>query len=82
MNPDEKTRIAHRPGPDPQRGWSHVGAESSSGLYRKGFLQSQENLELKDARVGSSSPPNIEYSNLHSTIGTLGPRFQDRYAIS
>lgn len=52
MGQDEKTRIAHPPGPDPQRGWSHVGAESSSGLYRKGFLQSKEKLDLKDARVG------------------------------
>ncbi|CAG8949079.1 hypothetical protein HYFRA_00002208 [Hymenoscyphus fraxineus] len=50
MGQDQKAHIAHQPGPDPQRGWSHVGAESSSGLYRKGFLQTGETINLKDAR--------------------------------
>jgi hypothetical protein len=47
----DKVAIAHQPGPSPQRGWSRVGAENSSKLYKKGFLNCQVTEELKDARV-------------------------------
>ena len=51
MQAQDKSSIAHRPGPDPQRGWSKVGAENSSTLYRKGLLKSQMAEDLRDARV-------------------------------
>lgn len=51
MPTTEKVAIAHQPGPSPQRGWSTVGAENSSKLYKKGFLNYQMTEELKDARV-------------------------------
>ncbi|KAL8682572.1 MAG: hypothetical protein Q9186_001425 [Xanthomendoza sp. 1 TL-2023] len=47
---DDKLAIAHPEGSEPQRGWSAVGKESSSALYRKGLLKSQMTEELKDAR--------------------------------
>ncbi|MCJ1231405.1 hypothetical protein MMC12_008082 [Toensbergia leucococca] len=50
MKTEEKLRIAHPPGPDPQRGFSSVGAENSSKLYRKGLLKCQTTEELSDAR--------------------------------
>ncbi|RBA09647.1 oxidoreductase [Fusarium proliferatum] len=33
-----KDTVLHRAGPTPQRGWSKVGDEDSSALYRNGFL--------------------------------------------
>lgn len=51
MPTDQKLRIAHQPGPDPQRGFSSVGSESSSKLYRQGLLKNQKTEELSDARV-------------------------------
>ncbi|KAL8819800.1 MAG: hypothetical protein Q9223_001837 [Gallowayella weberi] len=50
MPADDKLAIAHPGGSEPQRGWSAVGRESSSALYRKGLLKSQITEELKDAR--------------------------------
>lgn len=51
MQAHDKISIAHRPGPDPQRGWSKVGAENTSTLYRKGLLKSHVAGDLRDARV-------------------------------
>ena len=51
MQAHDKSSIAHRPGPDPQRGWSRVGAENTSTLYRKGLLKSHVAEDLTDARV-------------------------------
>ncbi|KAG9241338.1 hypothetical protein BJ878DRAFT_466590 [Calycina marina] len=46
----EKQKIANIPGPNPQRGWSHIGAENSATLYQKGLLKSEVKGDLKDAR--------------------------------
>ncbi len=43
--------IVHPGGSAPQRGWSAVGAENSSTLYRKGLLKSRMTEDLRDARV-------------------------------
>lgn len=51
MRPEDKLLIAHPGGSEPQRGWSAVGAESSSSLYRKGLLKSKMIEDLRDARV-------------------------------
>ena len=51
MPAHDKSSIAHRPGPDPQRGWSKIGAENTSTLYRKGLLKSHVAEDLRDARV-------------------------------
>ena len=51
MRTEDKMSIAHPGGSEPQRGWSAVGAESSSSLYRKGLLKSKMTEDLKDARV-------------------------------
>ena len=51
MSAEDKAAIAHPGGSEPQRGWSAVGAENSSRLYRKGLLKSEIAEELKDARV-------------------------------
>jgi hypothetical protein len=51
MQTTEKLSIANQPGPHPQRGWSRVGAENSSNLYKKGFLKDNTTEELRDARV-------------------------------
>ncbi|MCJ1281401.1 hypothetical protein MMC26_000720 [Xylographa opegraphella] len=62
---DDKASIAHHPGPNPQRGWSGVGAENSSALYRKGLLKSTTVEDLKDARehfdIGSTA--DLQYPN-------------------
>ena len=55
MQTEEKIRILHRPGPDPQRGFSSVGSESSSKLYRKGVLKNETVEDLSDARVSTQS---------------------------
>ncbi|KAF2420705.1 Clavaminate synthase-like protein [Tothia fuscella] len=47
---EEKLRIANVPGPNPQRGWSQVGAENSASLYRQGLLQQSLDEKLSDAR--------------------------------
>ena len=55
MPTEKKVHIAHRSGPDPQRGWSRVGEENSSKLYRKGILKIQDTEELSDARVRATT---------------------------
>lgn len=51
---ESKLDIAHKPGPNPQRGWSCVGSENSAKLYGRAFKK--ESAEhLKDARVGRES---------------------------
>lgn len=52
MRMEDKASIANPGGSAPQRGWSAVGAENSSTLYRKGLLKSRMTEDLKDARVG------------------------------
>lgn len=54
MRAKDKLLIAHPGGPEPQRGWSAVGAESSSSLYRKGLLKSNLTEDLRDARVSQT----------------------------
>jgi isopenicillin N synthase-like dioxygenase len=55
LQTEDKMSIAHNPGPKPQRGWSKVGAENSSTLYRKGLLGSEVTEDLRDARVRTIS---------------------------
>ena len=55
ISPQEKMSIAHPGGSEPQRGFSKIGAENSSTLYRKGLLGTQMTEELSDARVRKSS---------------------------
>ncbi|KAL8726063.1 MAG: hypothetical protein Q9166_006942 [cf. Caloplaca sp. 2 TL-2023] len=50
MQAEDKLAIAHPGGPEPQRGWSAVGKESSSALYKKGLLKSRMTEDLRDAR--------------------------------
>ena len=47
--------IANQPGPDPQRGYSKIGAENSATLYRKGLLETGIKEDLRDARVSIKS---------------------------
>lgn len=51
MDVVQKMKIVHPGGSAPQRGWSAVGAENSSTLYRKGLLKARMTEDLKDARV-------------------------------
>ena len=51
LSTSEKTRLAHPPGPEPQRGWSCVGAERTSKLYRSGLGEKNVDEDLFDARV-------------------------------
>ena len=51
MRTEDKLLMANPGGPEPQRGWSAVGVESSSSLYRKGILKSKMTEDLRDARV-------------------------------
>ena len=53
MRTEEKLFTAHPGGPEPQRGWSAVGAESISSLYRKGLLKSNTIEDLRDASTFS-----------------------------
>ncbi|KUL84336.1 hypothetical protein ZTR_06317 [Talaromyces verruculosus] len=46
-----KQKAAHPPGPNPQRGWSGIGVESTSKLY--GEQTERPSGKLKDARVGA-----------------------------
>ncbi|KAL9125937.1 MAG: hypothetical protein Q9217_004932 [Psora testacea] len=61
----DKAVIAHPGGSEPQRGWSAVGAENSSKLYRKGLLKSHITDELKDAREHFDQGPknDLQYPN-------------------
>lgn len=54
--------VANVPGPNPQRGWSRIGDEKTSTLYRKGLLGQEVSANLKDARVCKEliAFPNIE----------------------
>ncbi|KAI0815550.1 putative gibberellin 20-oxidase [Xylaria sp. FL0064] len=47
---EERIVIQNVAGPNPQRGWSSVGAENSAKLYEKGFLRNTVAADLKDAR--------------------------------
>ena len=51
MQTKDKVSLVNPPGPNPQRGWSRVGAENSSTLYQKGLLKSQMTEDLSDAKV-------------------------------
>ena len=48
-------KIIHHPGPDPQRGWSQKGAETTSKL-RKENADGAPRGELLDEKVVSSLP--------------------------
>ncbi|BAE56576.1 unnamed protein product [Aspergillus oryzae RIB40] len=71
--PDElKQKAAHPPGPNPQRGWSGIGVESTSKLY--GEQTERPSGKLKDAKVGtdfSSSKSSRELTHMkeHYDIG-------------
>lgn len=60
----DKMSFAHMPGPEPQRGWSKMGAENSSTLYRKGLLGSEVAEDRRDARVWRTSINYIVQLNL------------------
>ncbi|KAL9602562.1 MAG: hypothetical protein Q9219_001706 [cf. Caloplaca sp. 3 TL-2023] len=59
----EKLAIANPGGPEPQRGWSAVGSESSSSLYKKGMLKSELVEDLRDARehFDQGSPKDLQF---------------------
>lgn len=50
LSADAKHAIAHPPGPNPQRGWSRIGAENSSKLYASEFAKGVRHEELQDCR--------------------------------
>lgn len=50
----KKAVIANTPGPNPQRGWSSVGSENSSTLYREGLLGDKIQNHFSDARASPS----------------------------
>ncbi|KAI4086737.1 MAG: hypothetical protein LQ344_007306 [Seirophora lacunosa] len=74
---EEKQRIAYPGGSKPQRGFSCLGSENSSNLYRKGLLNAVTSQHLRDARehfdMGSPSDPS--YPNIWPSP-TLLPGFQ------
>ncbi|KAI0517552.1 putative gibberellin 20-oxidase [Xylaria bambusicola] len=47
---EERIAIQNVAGPNPQRGWSSLGAENTAKLYEKGFLSKKVAADLKDAR--------------------------------
>lgn len=55
MTTEQKMKIIHHPGPDPQRGWSQKGAETTSKL-RKENADGAPTGELLDEKVVSSLP--------------------------
>lgn len=62
MTPEQKAKFAHLPGPDPQRGWSHIGAEVTSRLQERNFANGSKGKELKDEKVrGSCFPVLLHY---------------------
>jgi hypothetical protein len=65
---EEKESLANIPGPTPQRGWSRVGAENSSKLYRKGLLKVESDIEQRDARVRWRQSHHILTSNVIRSI--------------
>lgn len=48
---DAKREIEHQPGPNPQRGWSAVGAESTAKLFGD-LVPGSSKIVEKDAKVG------------------------------
>jgi isopenicillin N synthase-like dioxygenase len=54
---EEKIAIENVAGPNPQRGWSPIGAENTAKLYSKGFLSENVAAGLKDARVRATPCP-------------------------
>ncbi|KAL9127031.1 MAG: hypothetical protein Q9217_004020 [Psora testacea] len=76
--PQEKRSIAHPGGSEPQRGFSKIGAENSSTLYRKGLLGTQVTEELSDARehFDQGAKTDCEYPNRWPSERVL-PGFRD-----
>ncbi|KAL9010781.1 MAG: hypothetical protein Q9173_004318 [Seirophora scorigena] len=74
---EEKQRIAYPGGSKPQRGFSCLGSENSSNLYRKGLLNAVTSQHLRDARehfdIGSPADPS--YPNVWPSPTSL-PGFQ------
>ena len=75
LRTEDKLLIAHPGGSEPQRGWSAVGAESTSCLYRKGFLKSSMMEDLKDARASQTTCSIQRYAL--TCQGTLRSRTTD-----
>ena len=55
MTTEQKMKIIHHPGPDPQRGWSRKGAETTAKLYKQNAAGAPEG-ELLDEKVTLSLP--------------------------
>lgn len=55
MTPEQKAKFRHEPSPDPQRGWSHVGAEVTSKLQERNYANGSKGEILKDEKVSLSS---------------------------
>jgi hypothetical protein len=66
---DVKAQIEHQPGPRPQRGWSHVGSESTAKLF--GALQNKKVQGKTDGKVSSCMRRSREATYTDATIGTL-----------
>ncbi|KAF4552920.1 Non-heme dioxygenase in morphine synthesis N-terminal-containing protein 3 [Elsinoe fawcettii] len=49
MPVQSKEKIAHQPGPDPQRGWSKIGSENAAKLYAA-LQSSSQVVDVVDAR--------------------------------
>lgn len=79
MQPADKVAIANIGGDQPQRGWSKVGAENTSTLYRKGLLKMKVTEGLKDARV-SGKKVNRSCKAL-MCLGALRSRPEERLSV-
>lgn len=51
LTPEQKAKFAHLPSPEPQRGWSHIGAEVTSRLQERNFTDASKTQTLKDEKV-------------------------------
>ncbi|KAH7027598.1 putative gibberellin 20-oxidase [Microdochium trichocladiopsis] len=88
LAPEQKDKFKHLPGPDPQRGWSHIGAEVTSRLQERNFADGVKNRkeELKDEKEHfDCGPPNDpDFPNLWPDDADLpGFReFMEKYFIA
>ncbi|KAB8364868.1 hypothetical protein FH972_024728 [Carpinus fangiana] len=57
MSPEQKMKLYHHPSPDPQRGWSKKGAETTSKLRKENAASAPEGELLDEKEHFDCGPP-------------------------
>lgn len=86
LTPEQKAKFRHEPSPDPQRGWSHIGAEVTSKLQERNYENGSKKEILKDEKehFDCGPPGDPDFPNLWPADDDLpGYReFMERYFLA